>query len=240
MPSRMRRWGRRILLSLLAFLLISGSLLGLAWVLTPGVSDAQARTAALLRSNGGISDNGVPPTLVAKALVATEDRRFYSHPGLDPRGLARGILNLAEHGSLQGATLDAQLAKLLYAGSSPGILEHGEEAVLALKLDAEYSKKQILSMYLDAAYFGHNAYGVETAARTYFGLPAEQLSWGQASLLAGLVNAPTAYDPTAHFHLARSRQQHVLARLVATHVLTRRQAAAAYAQPLDPAVPFTG
>jgi membrane peptidoglycan carboxypeptidase len=238
--SRGRRWGRRILVSFLAVLLAGTGAFGLAWVLTPGVADAQARTAALLRSHGGISDAGVPPTLVSKALVATEDQRFYSHSGIDPKGLARGLLNLVEHGSLQGATLDAQLAKLLYAGSAPGVLEHGQEAVLAIKLDAKYSKRQILSMYLDAAYFGHNAYGVETAASTYFGLPAQQLSWGQASLLAGLVNAPTAYDPTAHLHLARERQQHVLDRLVATHVLTRQQANAAYAEPLNPAVPFSG
>jgi membrane carboxypeptidase/penicillin-binding protein len=238
--SRVQRWGRRILIGFLALLLACGSAFGLAWVLTPSVGDAQARTAALLRSHGGISDQGVAPALVTKALVATEDSRFYSHSGLDPKGLARGLVSLVTHGSLQGATLDAQLAKLLYADGAPGILEHVQEGVLAVKLDAKYSKQQILAMYLDAAYFGHNAYGVEQAAQTYFGLPADQLSWGQASLLAGLVNAPTAYDPTAHLHLARSRQQHVLARLVATHVLTRQQADAAYAQPLHPAEPFSG
>jgi membrane peptidoglycan carboxypeptidase len=238
--SRLRHWGRRLLITFLAVLLACGAAFGLAWALTPSVADAQARTAALLRSHDGISDDGVPPSRVAAAMVATEDSRFYSHSGLDPKGLARGVVNLVTHGSLQGATLNAQLAKLLYSNGHSGLFGPVQEGVLAIKLDLTYSKRQILSMYLDAAYFGHNAYGVETAARTYFGLPAEQLSWGQASLLAGLVNAPTAYDPTAHLHLARSRQQHVLARLVATHVLTRHQANAAYAEPLHPAESFSG
>ncbi|MCW2525866.1 MAG: putative Transglycosylase, partial [Pseudonocardiales bacterium] len=131
-------------------------------------------------------------------------------------------------------------AKLLYTGEHSGLLVTAEESVLAFKLDTEYSKREILAMYLDAAYYGHGAYGVETASHTYFGLDADQLSWGQASLLAGLVNAPTAYDPTAHLHLARERQAHVLNRLVATHVLTRSQADAAYAQDLHPAVSFSG
>ncbi len=238
--SPVRRWARRVLISLLALLLALAAAFGLAWMLTPGVHDAQARTAAILRSHGGISDNGNPPARVSQAMVATEDSRFYSHPGLDPKGLARGVVNLFTHGELQGATLNAQLAKLLYSGDNSGVLATAEEGVLAFKLDTTYSKRQILAMYLDAAYFGHGAYGVQTAARTYFGLPADQLSWGQASLLAGLVNAPTAYDPTAHLHLARERQRHVLDRLVATHVLTRAQADAAYAQPLHPAESFSG
>jgi membrane peptidoglycan carboxypeptidase len=238
--AHMRRWPRRLLVVVLAVLLSGLTAFGLAWLITPSVGDAEARTAAIVRSQGAISDAGIPPARVAQAIVSTEDARFYSHSGLDPRGLARGVLNLVEHGSLQGATLDAQLAKLLYSGDRSGVLITAQEAMLAIKLDARYSKRQILAMYLDAAYFGHGAYGVQTAARTYFGVGADQLSWGQASLLAGLVNAPTAYDPTAHLHLARERQHHVLARLVATHALTQRQADAAYAEPLRPAVAFGG
>jgi membrane peptidoglycan carboxypeptidase len=238
--SRARRWGRRILIALLVFLLLVAATFGLAWALTPGVSDAKARTQAIVTSHGGISDDGTSPTRVAQAMVATEDARFYSHSGIDPKGVARGVLHFITDGSLQGATLDVQLAKLLYTGEDSGVLVTAEESVLAFKLDTEYSKREILAMYLDAAYYGHGAYGVETAAHTYFGLSADQLSWGQASLLAGLVNAPTAYDPTAHFHLARERQQHVLDRLVATHVLTRAEANAAYTQDLHPAESFSG
>lgn len=234
------RWVRRILLSLLALLLALVLAFVTVWNLTPGVSDAEARTAAIVATHGGISDEGAPPQRVSESLIATEDSRFYSHHGLDPQSIARGLYTFATQGTLQGATLDAQLAKLLYSGDHHGVWPTTQEAMLALKLDDNYSKRQILAMYLDAAYFGHGAWGVEKASRVYFGVAPEKLSWGQASLLAGLVNAPTAYDPTVHLTLARSRQHHVLDRLVATHVLTRAQADAVFAEDLHPAVPFTG
>ncbi len=237
---RRHRWVKRTLISLVALLVVLVLAFVTIWNLTPGVSDAQARTAAIVASHGGISDGGAPPVRVSEALIATEDSRFYSHHGLDPQSIARGLYTFVTQGTLQGATLDAQLAKLLYSGAHTGVWPTTQEAMLALKLDDTYSKRQILAMYLDAAYFGHGAWGVEKASRVYFGLDANQLSWGQASLLAGLVNAPTAYDPTAHLTLARSRQHHVLDRLVATHVLTRAQANAVFAEDLHPAVPFTG
>jgi penicillin-binding protein 1A len=143
-------------------------------------------------------------------------------------------------GELQGATLEAQLAKLLYLHDESGFWRELKSGVLAYKLDDTYSKQQILSMYLDAAYFGHGAYGVVKASQVYFGVAPDRLSWGQATLLAGLVNAPSAYDPTAHLHLARSRQRHVIDRLVATHVFTKTQGDAVFAEPLHPAVPFGG
>jgi membrane peptidoglycan carboxypeptidase len=239
-PARRRRWLRRVLVGLLTLVLLLAAGFGLAWGLTPGVGNAEALTQAIVARNHAISDQGNPPAKVSAALIATEDSRFYSHHGLDPESLARGVVHLVTNGKIEGATLDAQLAKLLYSDGHTGVWETSQEAILAIKLDSKYSKRQILSMYLDAAYFGHGAYGVETAARTYFGIPAEQLSWGQATLLAGLVNAPTAYDPTAHLQLARERQQHVLDRLVATHKLTRQQANAVYAEPLHPAIPFAG
>ncbi len=235
-----RRWLKRVLIGLLTLVFVLVITAVTLWNITPGVGDARARTAAIVRSHDALSDNGVLPERVTKALVATEDSRFYSHGGLDPKGIARGVWHLVSHGSLQGATLNAQLAKLLYSNGNDGFLATTQEAVLAIKLDETYSKQQILAMYLDAAYFGHGGWGVERASRIYFGLPPGQLSWGQASLLAGLVNAPSAYDPATHLHLARERQHHVLDRLVATKVLTRAQADAAFAQPLKPAVAFSG
>ena len=237
---RRHRWLRRILLSALALLLVLVLAFVAIWNLTPSVSDAQARAAAIVTRNGGISDAGIPPTKVSQALLATEDSRFYSHHGLDPQSLVRGMWTFVSQGKLEGATIDAQLAKLLYGGERSGVWETAKEGMLAVKLDDAYSKREILAMYLDAAYFGHQAWGVEKAARVYFGVRADQLSWGQASLLAGLVNAPTAYDPTAHLTLARSRQRHVLNRLVATHVFTPAEADAVFAEPLKPAVPFAG
>ncbi len=231
---------RRILLACLALLLVAVLAFVTIWNVTPGVSDARARTAAIVTGHDGISDNGIPPLKVSRAIVATEDSRFYSHHGLDPQSTVRGLYTFVTQGKLEGATINAQLAKLLYGGNRTGVWETTEEAMLAIKLDDKFSKRQILAMYLDAAYFGHQAWGVEKASRVYFGVPADQLSWGQASLLAGLVNAPTAYDPTAHLMLARSRQRHVLNRLVATHVLTPAQSNAVFAEPLNPAIPFGG
>jgi membrane peptidoglycan carboxypeptidase len=231
---------RRVLVAVATLVGVVLLICAALWVATPGVSDAPARTAAILRAHDAPSDNGVVADRVATALVATEDSRFYSHSGLDARGALRGALSFSGGGALGGATLDAQLAKLLYTGGRSGLKPTTKQVVLSVKLDSAYSKHEILAMYLDAAYFGHGAYGVVTASRTYFGVPSTQLSWAQATLLAGLVNAPSAYDPTVHLHLARERQRHVLDRLVKTHKLTAKQADEIFAAPLNPAVPFGG
>src|SRR5262249_51402611 len=107
-----------------------------------------------------------------------------------------------------------------------------EQIALAIKLRYTYSQSQILRMYADVAYFGHGYYGLEAASCGYFGRPPGRLSWSQAAVLAGLVQAPSAYDPLRHPELARSGETHVIARLVATDVLTRRQAGRALAVPL--------
>jgi membrane peptidoglycan carboxypeptidase len=213
----------------------------LSMALTPSVADAPRRVAALLASHGGRTDAGQVPTRVGQAVVATEDSRFYAGPGIDVVGVGRAITAwLRSGGDGGGATIDQQLAKLLFTPGRSGPVAVAEDAALAVKLNARYPKRTLLALYLDAAYFGDGAYGVETAARHYFGVPADRLNWGQASLLAGLLQAPTAYDPVDHFHLARARQAHVLDRLVATGVLTKAEAAAAHAEPLAPQVRFAG
>jgi membrane peptidoglycan carboxypeptidase len=234
--SRLRRLaavlGTLVIVLLLAFAAL--------WVATPGVGDAPKRTAALLREHDAPSLDGAVPDRVAAALIATEDARFYSHSGLDARGALRGALSLSRGGALGGATIDAQLAKLLYTHGAPGVKPATKQVVLAVKLDNAYTKRQILSMYFDAAYFGHGAYGLVSASRTYFGVAPSQLTWAQATMLAGLVNAPSAYDPTEHYTLARERQRHVLDRMVATKAFTRAQADQVFAAPLNPVTPFSG
>lgn len=96
--------------------------------------------------------------------------------------------------------------------------------MLSFKLEAQYTKNQILEMYLSEVYFGHGFYELTAAARGYFGVAPARVTWGQASALAGLVQAPSAYDPYRHLALARSRQRHVMDRLVATKTLTVQQA----------------
>jgi membrane peptidoglycan carboxypeptidase len=206
----------------------------------PSVSDAPKRVAAILAAHNARSDDGVIPTRVATALLATEDSRYYHDPALDPLGVGRAAVGVVTgNGNDGGATIEQQLAKLLYVPGT-GLGSELKQVGVAFRLDQHFSKKSILAMYLDAAYFGDGAYGVTDAAYHYFGVPPGQLSWAQATLLAGLVQAPTAYDPDGHLSRARSRQAHVLARLVATHVMTAGQAAQVYADPLDPAVPFYG
>jgi penicillin-binding protein 1A len=107
-----------------------------------------------------------------------------------------------------------------------------KEAELALKLDASYSKTEILRLYLAEVYFGHGFYGLPAAAEGYFGAAPARLSWAQASMLAGLVQAPSAYDPIRHLSTGRLRQQHVLHRLLTTGVLSAAQAGTAFAAPL--------
>jgi len=132
-----------------------------------------------------------------------------------------------------GATLYQQLAKMLYTPGRSGITIEAEQVGLGIKLDLAYPKWQILQMYADVAYFGHNYYGLPAASCGYFGVTPAKLSWPEAAMLAGLVQAPSADDPIAHFAAARARESHVLGRLVATGHLSQAQAAGFYRQPLD-------
>ncbi|MGZ6825632.1 MAG: transglycosylase domain-containing protein [Mycobacteriales bacterium] len=225
---------RRLLVGVLALLvLLPVAAVALLWPLTPSVADAEQRIAARLAARGAKDPHALPrPNKVGVAVVATEDCRFFSHHGLDALGVLRavGAAVSGARGDFGGATLDQQLAKNLYRQG--GLLAKVEQVELSFKLEARYSKPEILEMYLSAVYFGHGFYGLPAAARGYFGVAPADLSWAQASVLAGLVQAPSAYDPYAHPALARSRQRHVLDRLVATGALTPAQADAADRAPL--------
>lgn len=173
------------------------------------------------------------PDRVGQALIATEDSRFQSDWGVDPLGVLRGLSGaVTGDPAAGGASLDQQLAKMVYVPDSSSLPSKVEQVMLGVKIDATYSKAEILTAYLNKAYFGHGFSGVESASRGYFGVASAQLSWTQASLLAGLVQAPSAYDPVVHLARARERQRHVLDRLVVTGVLSRAEANAALAAPL--------
>jgi membrane peptidoglycan carboxypeptidase len=227
-----RSWLGRIGVLLAATLVLAGVLGTAAWQLTPSVSDAQTRIASRLAASGATDPGALPvPDRVGQAVIATEDASFPRNPGLSASGVYRYV-TAPVTGDAGSATLEQQLAKVLYSNGSQDLSAQAEDAVLAVKLDARYSKDQLLQMYLAAVYFGHGFYGLSAAARGYFGLAPADLSWAQASLLAGLVQAPTAYDPLQHLDLAVSRQGHVLDRLVATAVLSATEAAAARTAPL--------
>jgi penicillin-binding protein 1A len=202
--------------------------------MTPGVHDAGSLIRARLGAHGApVLTSLASSDKVARALVATEDSRFYVTPGVDPISAARaGVAMVTGNVDTGAATLEQQLAKNLYFPQDGGLVDKVKEAEVALKLDAAYHKGEILLMYLAVVYFGHGYYGLPAAAEGYFGTQPSALTWAQASLLAGLVQAPSAYDPIQHRDAARLRQRHVLNRLVATGVMTAAEADAAFAAPL--------
>jgi membrane peptidoglycan carboxypeptidase len=200
----------------------------------PGVGDAGARVRAILAAHGGTLEARPPPARLAEATVAVEDEHFYSNVAVNiADGAGRAALaTLQGGGDPGGSTIDQQLAKLLYphGGGLAGTLE---EIGLAVKLSLEYSDREILSMYLNAAYFGNGYWGEAAAARGYFGVPPRRLRWGQAAMLAGLLQAPSTYDPARHPRLARARQRQVVDQLVDNHYLGAARGHAVLAEPLS-------
>lgn len=234
------RWTAVGLLLALAVLLLGAA--ALAWPLPDPQLDQVTRlygndgqvVAELYRQNRtSVALSDVPPTL-RTAVVDTEDVRFYKHGAFDARGIGRAILaDVRRGGAAQGgSTITQQLARNLYLSNRRSVWRKASEALLAWKLERRYSKDEILAMYLNSVYFGEGAYGVEAASETYFGKPVGQLSDAQATLLAGLPQAPSAYDPIVHPEAAKARQRLVLARMVAAGDLSRPQADAIARKPL--------
>ncbi len=178
-----------------------------------------ARDGSVLAERGG-SDDYVPldllPAHAANAVIATEDQRFYEHPGLDPWGLLRAtITNIRSKRFVQGgSTLTQQLAKNLYLSSDRTLARKLEELALALWLEARLSKADILELYLNRVYLGSGAYGIDAAARRYFGKPARHLTLAESAVIAGLLKAPSKYSPLASPAIARSRARLVLGQML--------------------------
>ena len=171
------------------------------------------------------------PAYVPAALIAIEDRRFYSHWGIDPRGIARALSrNLAAGATVQGgSTLTQQLAKTSFLSPDRSIARKLQEVAIAFWLEVRLSKNEILQRYLSSVYFGDGAYGIRAASRVYFDTSPEQLTLGEAALLAGLVQAPSRLAPSRHLENARDRGQLVLNAMVETGVISA--AAAKRARP---------
>ena len=153
------------------------------------------------------------PPYVPKAFIAIEDRRFYSHFGIDPVGISRAVVrNLTSRGVAQGgSTLTQQLAKNLFLTQERTASRKIQEAILALWLERKYSKDEILELYLNRVYFGAGAYGIEAAAHRYYAKSARQLSLSEAAVLAGLVQAPSRLAPNKNPDAAQSRAELVIA-----------------------------
>lgn len=231
-PYRRRRWPRRLLLTAVALVTVFAIGFAALMLVTPSVGNAWS----LARAQAAAHHERFPGPPVARkfsaALIATEDHRFASEPGFDPFALPRIVASVLTGKDQGGATLYQQLAKLLYGARQVRLKTEIDEVALGIKLKFSYSREQILQMYADVAYFGNGYYGIAAASCGYFGRPASRLSWPQSAVLAGLVQAPSAYDPLRHPGFARSREGHVLGRLVATGVLTQSQARTAFAVPM--------
>ncbi|MGE4062336.1 MAG: transglycosylase domain-containing protein [Rhodospirillaceae bacterium] len=169
------------------------------------------------------------PPHVPGAVIAVEDRRFYQHRGVDPRALVRALVVNLEAGEVAqgGSTITQQVAKNLFLTPDRTLARKIKEALLALKLEQRFSKEEILALYLNRVYFGAGTYGIEAAAERYFGKPAKDLTVYQAAMLAGLLKAPSRYNPVRDPDLAKTRTEIVLSTMVDTGVLTPEQGAAA-------------
>jgi penicillin-binding protein 1A len=227
------RLALRLFAGLVTLALVAGAAATVYLVQLPGVGGAMARVQALVRAHGGSYSPLPLPAKLADAVVALEDEHFYSNAFVNVfDGVARAALaSLHGSGDPGGSTIDQQLAKQLYP-SRPGTGTTLRQAGLGVKLALGYPRAQVLDMYLNVVYFGNGYWGYRAAAEGYFHLPPARLDWAQAALLAGLLQAPSAYDPLTHLQLARERQHQVLARLVANHYLSSAGAAAAYRAPL--------
>ena len=242
---------RRVLFlaTLLGFTAVAGGLYVLAQVPLPDAAP-QAQTTFLTDLHGArlasidSGENRVPvdlatvPPIVIDAVLATEDRNFFRHGGLDPVGIARATWADIRGRPLQGgSTLTQQYVKQTFLDAKERTLVRKlREASLAIKVERRFDKDEILERYLNTVYFGRGAYGVQAAARAYFDKDVTDLDVGEAAYLAGLIRAPETADPSRNLEVAVARRDRTLDGMRRTGRITEAQARAAKAVPLDAAV----
>ena len=211
---KLTRWLR----STAVLVLLTAIGLGSIWDITPSGAHVQVRVESYLRDHGAplIASTDIPPRL-AQAIVATEDERFYQHHGIDGIGIGRAALfDVAHRCTCQGAsTITQQLVKDIYLHGSDRGFNKVIDAVVAFKVESVIGKQQILADYLSEIPTGPGLYGIEQASCAYFGVPASRLDIADDALLAGLAQAPSAYDPILHPHAATTRRTEVLQAMLA-------------------------
>ncbi|RJQ51439.1 MAG: PBP1A family penicillin-binding protein [Nitrospiraceae bacterium] len=176
----------------------------------------------------------IPENLI-RALIAVEDSRFWQHKGVDYIAIARALLKDALAGRIKegASTITQQLAKVIFLSPEKTIARKMKEAILAFRLEKNLSKEEILELYFNRVYFGHGAYGIEMAARTYFAKSVSDVSLAEAALLSGLVKAPNKYSPYNDLDMAKERQRVVLKRMQEEGYITGEEAEKIYKQPLN-------
>jgi penicillin-binding protein 1A len=236
-PSRKWLWIRRgiaasllMLIVIILWLAITAPLSKSLQPIAPPQLTLTADNGQPIARNGAIVDSPVEmkdlPPHVAQAFMAIEDRRFYSHWGVDPRGLARAFWsNISGNGMTQGgSTITQQLAKFTFLTPERSLTRKAREMLIAFWLEARLSKDEIFQRYLSNAYFGDNVYGIRAASLHYFYRKPERLTVSQAAMLAGLVQAPSRLAPTKNPKLAEKRSKLVLKAMVAAGYLTQAEA----------------
>lgn len=175
----------------------------------------------------------IPQTLI-RALIATEDQRFFEHPGVDVMGLGRAAVRMVKTGtkSQGGSTITMQVARNFFLSRKKTFLRKFNEIMLAIKIDRELSKEKILELYLNRIYLGNRAYGVGAAAMVYYGKQLKELNLAELAMLAGLPQAPSTQNPIANPVAAKKRRDHVLERLLEEHYINDEQYKDAINQPI--------
>ncbi len=246
-PSGFRRFIRRLMVWAVSLAVVGALALGVAVGLTARslpefeeLKGSQVGQTILVRARDGTELVSIGPSyghwlsheqipqVMRTAMVSVEDRRFHSHPGIDPIGLVRaGFVSVATGKSVRAtSTITQQLARTVFLNNNRSYTRKLREAVLALAMEWKFSKDQILELYLNKVYFGGGAYGVDAASRKFFGHPGTEITLPEAAIIAGLVKAPSHYSPTADSEAAIGRAKVVLSVMKDNGDVTPSQAAA--------------
>jgi penicillin-binding protein 1A len=205
-------------------------------------ADGGELIASLFRENRQIVSLTDVPPVIRQAVLAIEDERFYSHRGVDPRAIARAFWRNVREAELVegGSTITQQLARNVFLTQERALSRKLSEILLAIEIERRLTKEEILERYLNQVYFGQGAYGIEMAARVYFGKPVRDVTLPEAALLAGLIRAPSIYSPYRNFALAKLRQESVLTKMASLGYISTEEAARARAAKITLASPNAG
>lgn len=204
---------KRIILFLLSLVVC---FIGINYLVYKDINEAYSTDVDLIKKISSDIPNytkidKIPKELI-DAIIAVEDRRYFAHYGFDVIGIGRAfVANLKEGEVVQGgSTITQQLAKNLFLSSEKKLSRKVKELFIAIKLENQYSKEEILEMYFNCIYYGEGAYGIENASQTYFNRKVEELSLAECAMLAGLPKAPSIYNPKKYPERAKKRQKVVL------------------------------
>jgi penicillin-binding protein 1A len=237
-----RRSLKRLALGVAAVIAALSLAIVALWIFTPPAADISDRVAAQVQmDHGALLHHGDVPPLLAQALVAAEDERFYQHHGLDVIGIGRAIVDDLKSRCLceGGSTITQQLVKRVYLGGSDRGTNKVVGMVLAVKVETVLDKQAIMAAYMSDIPMGPNIYGAEPSSCRYFRKPLKQLDLAQYAMLAGMPQAPSAYDPRTNPTAARARRHEVLVLMVFNGYISPRQEAAADQAPLTTAADST-